>query len=146
MSTTIPGFQLPTVITSKTVREGETTAFVSVLEPYSKEPLITNVKRLSCMLLSDGKDPDTNIAISVENATGTTDVIILVDPETVSSDSVNVTADKGEITTDAQACFVRYDKEGNLKMIRASKGSFVKINDREYSIKNSEEPTIIDFP
>lgn len=140
------GFQLPTVITSKTVREGETTAFVSVLEPYSKEPLITNVKRLSCMLLSDGKDPDTNIAISVENATGTTDVIILVDPETVSSDSVKVTADKGEITTDAQACFVRYDKEGNLKMIRASKGSFVKINDREYSIKNSEEPTIIDFP
>jgi hypothetical protein len=64
----------------------------------------------------------------------------------VSSDSVKVTADKGEITTDAQACFVRYDKEGNLKMIRASKGSFVKINDREYSIKNSEEPTIIDFP
>ncbi|HBN83290.1 MAG TPA: hypothetical protein DDZ89_05545, partial [Clostridiales bacterium] len=139
------GFMLPTVITSKTATQGESVAFVSILEPYSKEPQITQAKRLNCSVTQDYKERDTNVALEVKTVNGATDVVILLDPDVTEGKTVEVPTDCGMIQTDAQSCLIRYDASGQPMMIRASKGTFVKIGDQEYMVNKTDEPTEFDL-
>ncbi len=134
------GFQLATVITERIVEEGETAAFVSIMEPYSIESKIISTKRLNCINGNDGVEYDSNIAVEVKTFNGNTDVIILLDNDIdVGESGVVVDTDRGLIKTDAQSCLIRYDDSNNIVLIRASKGNFVSINGIQYNVNDSEQ-------
>ncbi len=140
------GFQLPTVVTERTVEQGETVAFVSILEPYTKESKILEAKRLDCISIADNKDYEVNVALEVKTKNSYTDVIVLLDCD-VDEDltDVRIYTERGVIETNAQSLLLRYDDNDVLKLIRASKGDYVKIGDMVYNIEDCDDVTEYDF-
>ena len=140
------GFQLPTVINEKIVEEGEIAAFVSILEPYSRESKIVQARRLNCISLNDRLEHDSNVAVEVKSVKGFTDLIILTDPD-INKHNLDVFIDTeiGMVKTDAQSCMIRYDEKGNLILIRASKGSYLKIDELNFQIADTEDITEYNF-
>jgi hypothetical protein len=140
------GFMLPTVITERSVKEGETATFVSVMEPYSRDKsYVQSAKRYSCITLEDGKEYDSNAAIAVETIDGYTDVLVLLDPDLKVKEDVSIETEFGAVETDSDFCLLRFDAEKNLVLIRASKGTYVKLGDNEYTVEDKDDMTSYDF-
>ncbi|HBN83292.1 MAG TPA: hypothetical protein DDZ89_05555 [Clostridiales bacterium] len=139
------GFQLPGIVTERTVEEGEVATFVSVLEPYSKESKVVSTQRLSCVS-SDNTDYDENVAVTVETYKQKRDIVILLDGD-LSQEKRDVTVDSeiGDIKTNCQFCLIRYDEQGTIELIRASKGDYVQIDGERFEVENTDEVTVFDF-
>lgn len=139
------GFQLPTLVTERIVEEGDVATFVSVLEPFCKESNIVSAKRLPC-ISSDRIDHDENVAVTVETVKRKADIIILLDGD-LDQELLDVTVDSdiGKIKTNCQFCLIRYDINGSIELIRASKGDYVEIDGERYEVENIEEVTAFDF-
>ncbi|HBN83338.1 MAG TPA: hypothetical protein DDZ89_05785 [Clostridiales bacterium] len=140
------GFQLPTVITEKTLEQGEVATFVSVMEPYARGVShVKSAKRYPCISAKDGLEYDSNVAVAVETTDGYTDVVVLLDPDVPVHFDMSFETDFGTLETDSQSCLLRFDSEGNLKLIRASKGTYVRIGKEEYIVEDKDEITEYDF-
>jgi hypothetical protein len=140
------GFQLPTVITERTVEAGEVATFVSILEPFSRESKILSAKRLGCVSVADNTDHDENAAVLVETTNQRKDIIVLLDGD-LDQELLDVIIDTeiGQIETNCQSLLIRLDQEGKILMIRASRGDYVRIKGEMYAVSNTDEVTEYDF-
>ncbi len=55
--------------------------FVSIIEPYETNPLITNVRRLPLLAANGAACPDSNVALEIQLANGRRDILASIDSE-----------------------------------------------------------------
>ncbi|NSW92268.1 MAG: hypothetical protein HPY74_16620 [Firmicutes bacterium] len=146
---------IPTII----VKGEYKSTFAGILEPYEGKSNIFSIKRLELLpydkKLTAGScqeaDLSSNVAIEVISTTGTCDYIIAVDPcyekkvichigargQDNRNNSVD-SQDELEIETDAWLLIVRKE-DGKLCKAVICQGTYVRINDIDIKIENTED-------
>ena len=94
-----------------TRRKSDASTFVSIIEPYEKKtgPLIKSMRRLPLQ-------SDSSVALQIELADGSTDLIISKD----STETISAT----NLSTDATLCHLRRSTSGDVMQISITNGNF----------------------
>ena len=126
---------LPCVITRRQTNEGPlASTFVSVLEPYERTSNIASISRLSLGVQKGGLDPDANVALEIELASGARDLFILVDVEdplglNSRAEGQPIMQTDWKVSLLGEMCLVRRDPVGAVQRIVVGRGKAIQVGD-----------------
>lgn len=125
---------LPAVVVRNQSETGPaSTAFVGLLEPFENTPKIESAERFDIFNGRGEKYSDMNIALQIDLADGTKDIVLAMDAEnpleskpSFSNEKIAALPDIG-FETDAEFCLVRLSSEDQIEIVAVANGSFVRI-------------------
>ena len=123
--------------------------FVSVIEPYEKQPLITQIRRLE--LATDGGQPcpDSDVALELRLADGSRDVLVAIDAENPRGPArpagTAVVQKEAGIRLTGQFGFVRFDAAGKPQRVVLGLGTLLEVGSLRVQRKTDTGWTEVDL-
>ena len=122
--------------------------FVSVVEPFEKEPPIEAVRRLA-LAGADGKPrPEADVALELRLAGGRCDVILALDPEGQDGrrpEAGPVTQEETGVRLEGELCWVRLDPSRRPRRVALCKAARLEVEGIEVRMKKMAEFVEIDL-
>ncbi len=107
--------------------------FVSVIEPHDGDAQLTAIRRLPLQTDQRESLPDPNVALEITLATGQRDLFLAADPANAPGQQPGYQRQRtaiqphGNVSTDAEACWVRRDTDGAPRSIALWQGQHVTV-------------------
>ena len=109
--------------------------FVSVIEPHDGDAQLTAIRRLPLQTDQGESLPDPNVALEITLATGQRDLFLAADPANAPGQQPGYQQQRtaiqphGNVSTDAEACWVRRDTDGAPRSIALWQGQHVTVGE-----------------
>jgi hypothetical protein len=137
---------IPRVMTRRRVETGTlASAFVGVLEPYEKTPLVAQIRRLPLTSPGGALYPDACAAVELQLQDGRWDLLIAADAENPLALSPSLAADRlliqkeWNVTLEGELCWVRRSASGAVERVALCRGRSVRIGATEIRLKRTAE-------
>ncbi len=121
------------VVRNQSETEPAATAFVGLLEPFENSPRIVSAERLDIFSAQDEKYSDMNIALQIDLADGTKDIVLAMDAENPLESKPSFSTEKKaslqeiNFETDGDFCLARVNTENCIEGIALANGSYVRM-------------------
>ena len=123
------------MIRKQSENSAQETTFAGIIEPYETSSNIKQIKRVDLVDSKNEKLSDMNIAVEVELVNGCFDYIIAVDVEKSSQRETVVKQSQWNLSTDAEFCYIRLNRQKKIERIALANGSFIKFKSNQFNLK-----------
>jgi hypothetical protein len=127
---------IPRVVAQRKGGAPLSSTFVSVLDPWKGAPVLQQVRRI------DLPGGDTEVALEVQLANGTRDIIVLRDPDLI-GDARETALVAFDIALDGEAAVIRFGPDGRVRYMAMSHGSHCTAGSAE--LKTAPTETLTEY-
>jgi hypothetical protein len=113
--------------------------FVAIIDPYAEQPTVRAATRLPIKSAAGKGLAATHVALSIELADGTRDVVILQDPDAKPAAGGVVIETDPEIRTDAEVALVRISPDGQMAYVAIAKGTHLRCGGKGITLPERTE-------
>jgi hypothetical protein len=127
---------IPRLMVRRQAPEGQTldSTFVGVIEPYTAQPVLAEIQRLTLMGADGSPLSDAHVGLRLQLAGGGHDVLLLRDP---AAPGETVIPGDPEVRTDADVCLVRFDAQSQVTRAALCNGTYIQCPGLDLKLPNA---------